>query len=53
MMAPMTENFDRERIACGRIAEEAERRTVFLDLSQFGLTDLPAELCALTPVRLR
>ena len=52
MMAPMTENFDGERIARERTAEEAERWTVFLDLSQFGLTDLPAELCALTQVRL-
>jgi hypothetical protein len=51
MMAPMTEDFDGERIARERIAEEAERRTGFLDLSQLGLTELPAGLFALTHLR--
>ena len=51
IMAPMTEDFDGERIASARIAEEAERRTGFLDLSQLGLTDLPVELFALTHLR--
>ena len=48
----MTEDFDGERIARERTAQEAERRTGFLDLSRLGLTDLPAELFALTLVRL-
>ena len=51
IMASMTEDFDGERIARARIAEEAERRTGFLDLSQLGLTELPAELFALTHLR--
>ena len=48
----MTEDFDGERIARERTAQEAQRRTGFLDLSRLGLTDLPAGLFALTLVRL-
>ena len=47
----MTETFDGESIARQRIAEEAERRTGFLDLSQLGLTELPAELFTLRHLR--
>jgi internalin A len=47
----MAENFDGEKIARQRIAEEAERRTGFLDLSQLGLSALPTELFALNHLK--
>jgi internalin A len=47
----MAEDFDGLGIARRRIAEEAERRTGFLDLSQLGLAELPAELFALRHLR--
>jgi len=37
----MSEAFDGEKIARERIAQEAERRTGFLDLGGLGLTTLP------------
>ncbi len=47
----MPEAFDGDSIARQRIAEEAERRTGFLDLGGLGLTALPAELFGLKHLR--
>jgi internalin A len=47
----MRESFDGLSVARRRIAEEAERRTGFLDLSQLGLTELPDELFRLPHLR--
>ncbi len=47
----MPEAFDGETIARQRIAEEAKRRTGFLDLGGLGLTSLPRELFELHQLR--
>ena len=47
----MTESFDGQSIAEQRIAEEAVRRTGFLDLGGLGLTVLPGSLFALGHLR--
>ena len=47
----MTDRLQRANEARRRIREEAKRRTGFLDLSQLGLTELPAELFALRHLR--
>ncbi len=47
----MSETFDGESIARQRIAEEAERRTGFLDLGGLGLTTLPPGLFELRHLR--
>jgi len=47
----MSEAFDGEKIARERIAQEAERRTGFLDLGGLGLTTLPEELFGLRHLR--
>ena len=47
----MTESFDGQSIAEQRIAEEAVRRTGFLDLGSLGLTVLPGSLFALGHLR--
>lgn len=44
-------DFDGLAIARQRIADEADRRTGFLDLSQLGLTELPAEMFELRHLR--
>ncbi len=47
----MDETRDGLSIACRRIAEEAERRTGSLDLSNLGLATLPEEVFALSHLR--
>ena len=47
----MADDFDGMTIALARIAEEAERRTGFLDLGGLGLTTLPEQLFALLHLR--
>ena len=50
-MVAWSEDFDGPGIARQRIAEEAERRTGFLDLGNLGLTELPADLFRLRHLR--
>jgi hypothetical protein len=51
MIETMADTFDGLAIARQRIAEEAEARTGFLDLSGLGLTVLPPELFRLRNLR--
>jgi internalin A len=51
MIETMADTFDGLAIARQRIAEEAEARTGFLDLSGLGLTVLPPELFRLRHLR--
>jgi hypothetical protein len=47
----VTRSFDNMAIAQARIAEEANRRTGTLDLSDLGLEELPEELFELRHLR--
>ena len=51
MLIAMPKDFDGPGIARRRIADEAERRTGFLDLGMLGLTELPAGLLGLRHLR--